>query len=428
MSKISLQRAIAGVVGGTILAAIIGMLIPIVAPFIGGILAVQIAGGDRKRSIMLGALVGLFYGLYASAALYGYSSIFGSSIVNFINITDLIISIIEGAIAGLISYKFFRRNSEQLADTPLPSFQALWKSRATKIVVVIALVIVAILATLLYLGTIKSYTITKQFLSVKQIDQTLGGSWTTTQQPQSYGYDENGQYYSSGLEAQYEYKNAIIVVQIGNYSNTTNAISFYSNETALAGSFYPNLTKEYSYNGTEPTFAYSFYNGTYIPICFTQNCINLKKISEIIASAGKYVIIITVSNYSMSLNQAKQLSSIQFSVLNASTTTISSSVSTTTLSTTYSATLIPNPAAGESPGSEIYIPNGSNVTGAGTITLSKIPLGSVVCLEGLPASGYTFAGYTGFPNDTQAGGACGPNYGFIITANVSGYVNWDSQK
>ena len=426
MSKISLQRAIVGIVGGTILAFIVALFISIAAPFIGGIFAVQIGGGNRKRSFALGASVGLLYGLYAAIVLSGYSSIFGSPIVNFISISGLIISIIEGGIAGLAAYKFFKRNPEQMAETPLPSLQTMWQSRITKTVVVIAIAIIAILAVLLYLGSIRSYAIAKQFLSLKQIDQTLGGEWATVLQPKSYGYSENGQYYTSGLEAEYKYKNAVIILQLSNYSNTTSATSFYSNETELEGVSDPNLTRTYSYNGTAQAFTYSFYNGTYVPICFTPDCGTVEKTSEIIAMEGLYVIVLVTSNYSMSLNQAKQLASGQFSILDPGYTTISSSITTTVLQPTYSVTLIPNPAAGDSPSSEIYIPNGLNVTGAGTITLSKIPPGSIVCLEALPASGYTFAGYNGFPKDTQAGGACGPNYGFIITANVTGYANWNS--
>lgn len=141
MSKISLQRAIIGVVGGIILALVVALFlsifhveITIVSAFMGGIFAVQIGGGDRKRSLALGALVGLFYGLYVVVGSFifsGFLDMFGISTVPYI-ISGLGILILVGAIAGLIAYQVFKRNSEQLAETPLPLFQDMWQKRKSE--------------------------------------------------------------------------------------------------------------------------------------------------------------------------------------------------------------------------------------------------------------------------------------------------------
>ena len=67
----------------------------------------------------------------------------------------------------------------------------------------------------------------------------------------------------------YKYRNASVNVPIDNYSNTisANLRSSFLDETKLVGAFDLNLTKTYSYNGTTQTFAYGFYNGTYMGIC-----------------------------------------------------------------------------------------------------------------------------------------------------------------
>lgn len=310
MSKVSLERAIIGMIAGVIVAMIVSLFILLIAPLVGGILSVQLAGGNRKRSAIIGATTAVIWGAVYSllTPLTGFGGVFSFSLL-----VGIILSVILGAAGGLIAHRFFK-NNESKAEIPLP-LNNIFKNKIVLIVVIVTVIVVLAFVTLYYIGSQK---IASLFFKPSQISNIIGGQWTTVLAPQQYGYTENGKYYSSGVTAAFEYNNITINVNAANYSNLTSANIFYTNETLLMGAFEQNLTKAYTNNGSSQGFNYSFYNGTYVPLCLL-NCksANAKEgISEIIAVEKTYVISINVYNYSMTLNQGIQLAGAELSVLN----------------------------------------------------------------------------------------------------------------
>ncbi len=308
MSKVSLERAAAGVIAGLTAALIVSLIISLIAPLVAGILSVQIAGGNRKRSVMIGAITSLIWGVYAATPFLS------GSLVS-LGIFGITLSLILGIIGGLIANRFFK-NNEVKAETPL-SFGSLFKNKIVKILTVVIIIAVIVLAILYYIGVQK---LTALFFSPAQIDNVLEGSWTATATPHAYGYTYNGKYYNSGVTANFGYNNMLMVVEMTNYSNATSASLSYTNDTRLIGILGLNSTKTYEHNGTSQGLTYSFYNGTYEPFC-VFNCNNYTtsdKISEVIALKNTYVVTMLVYNSSITQNQATQLAGTEFSVLNAS--------------------------------------------------------------------------------------------------------------